>query len=188
MILAQVLALSGEMGIGFLLVLVFLLEWFYPVFFEIGLHGATPGKRVIGIVVVEDSGLPVSLGASVTRNILRFADFLPFFYGFGVLSILLTSDFKRLGDLAAGTLVVYQDKQGKIRALPAAEPLPPELALSMDIQLATIALAERSPRLTPERLDELALLAERAAWKRPVLDVRQRVFGLAQWLMGNRPG
>ena len=186
LILAQVLAFSGAFGMGIFLVFVFLLEWFYPVAFEMSLGGATPGKRAMGITVVEDNGLPVSLGSSVTRNLLRFADFLPVMYGFGVLSMLLNADFKRLGDLAAGTQVVYQDKQRKARALPDAAPIAPDRPLSIDVQQATIALAERSMRLTPERVDELILLAEQAAWKRPVLDARGRVFGLAQWLMGKR--
>ena len=186
LIMAQVLAFSGAFGMGIFLVFVFLLEWFYPVVFEMSLGGATPGKRAMGITVVEDNGLPVSLGSSVTRNLLRFADFLPVMYGFGVLSMLLTADFKRLGDLAAGTQVVYQDKQRKARALPDAAPVAPDKRLSIDVQQAAIALAERSMRLTPERVDELILLAQQAAWKRPVLDARRRVFGLAQWLMGKR--
>ena len=190
MVLATVLSAGGKFGTGVLLILLFLIEWFYPVLFELRFGGATPGKRAMGIAVVEDSGLPVSAGASVTRNLLRVADFLPMFYGFGVMSILLTRDFKRLGDLAAGTLVVYREKSAaSLRAVPDAAPVAPERMPNSEVQNALIALAARSPRLTVERFDELVELAEQAVegprgrrWPDP----RRRVFALANWLLGKR--
>jgi uncharacterized RDD family membrane protein YckC len=189
-ILAQFMALAGNFGMGLMMIAVFLMEWFYPVFFELSLAGATPGKRVMGIAVVEDSGLPVSWGASITRNLLRFVDFLPLMYGFGILSILMTADFKRLGDLAAGTQVVYREKRVASRKLPDAPPHAIARPLAMETQLALISLAERSPRLTQERLDELMELAARvdgrAAAGAVAGSLRMRVFGMAQWLMGRR--
>ena len=74
------------LGVAFWLIVIFLAEWFYPVVFELSPSGATPGKRVFGLKVVMDSGLPVTVAASVTRNLLRFADFLPFGYGFAIIS------------------------------------------------------------------------------------------------------
>ena len=65
----------GKMGFGILLVAYFCLEWFYPVIFELTRAAATPGKRVMGLRVVMDSGLPVTPAASLTRNLLRAADF-----------------------------------------------------------------------------------------------------------------
>ena len=94
-------------GEGLALVLLFLLEWLYPVAFELSAGAATPGKRMLGLTVVMDSGLPITPAASLTRNLLRAADFLPSLYAFGLLSMLFRHDFKRLGDLAAGTLVVH---------------------------------------------------------------------------------
>jgi uncharacterized RDD family membrane protein YckC len=64
----------GGMGMGLLLVSYFLLEWFYPVLFELTRSGATPGKRAFGLQVVMDSGLPVTPAAALTRNLLRAAD------------------------------------------------------------------------------------------------------------------
>jgi uncharacterized RDD family membrane protein YckC len=193
MILAQVLALAGGMGFGVLLIGVFLLEWFYPVVFELSLAGATPGKRVMGIAVVMDNGLPVNAGASVTRNLLRFVDFLPVAYGFGLLSMLLSADFKRLGDFAAGTQVVYRDKLSASRQLPEASPVAATRPLAADAQLAMIGLAQRSAWLTRERLDELVELAAcvdaghtPSAGAVSVQALRERVFGIAQWLMGRR--
>jgi len=190
MILGPLTAMVGNFGTGLFLILLFLIEWFYPVVFELSLAGATPGKRIMGIAVVEDNGLPVSVGASITRNLLRFVDFLPVMYGFGILSMLLTADFKRLGDLAAGTQVVYREKKTVTRKLPDAAPLALERPLAVETQLALIGLAERSPRLTEERLDELLVLAVRASGRQDApaaqAGMRQRVFGMAQWLMGKR--
>ena len=91
-----------------MLILFFALEWLYPVAFELSRWGATPGKRVMGLKVVMDSGLPITPAASFTRNLLRVADFLPMLYGFALASMLIRKDFKRLGDIAAATLVVYR--------------------------------------------------------------------------------
>src|SRR3990167_7832112 len=63
-----VLAALGRMGTGVFLILYFALEWFYPVVFELGLAGATPGKRSLGLRVVMDTGLPVTPAASLLRS------------------------------------------------------------------------------------------------------------------------
>jgi len=104
--LAVGLATLGRFGTGVLLIAFFGLEWFYPVLFEVYGQGATPGKRMLGLRVVHDDGVPVGWSGAMIRNLLRAVDFLPFFYGCGLVSMLLTRDFKRLGDLAARTVVV----------------------------------------------------------------------------------
>ena len=62
------------------------------------------------LVMYKDNGLPVTPAASLTRNLLRAADFLPFCYGFAIVSMLLRRDFKRLGDIAAATIVVHEPR------------------------------------------------------------------------------
>jgi uncharacterized RDD family membrane protein YckC len=183
------LAAMGGIGSALLLISLFLLEWFYPVVFELRMRGATPGKRALGLKVVMDSGLPVTPAASITRNLLRFADFLPFGYGFGLTSMLLRGDFKRLGDLAAGTLVVYEPTRVRTPKLPAAAPRPPARALTTAEQAALIALAQRAPRLTEERVEELAGMADAAlgtAHLAPEAPRAPRLFAVAQWLYGHR--
>src|SRR5688572_4193634 len=86
---ALVAAAMGGLGIALMLILFFALEWLYPVMFELSRWGATPGKRVLGLKVVMDSGLPVTPAASFTRNLLRVADFLPLLYGFALASMLI---------------------------------------------------------------------------------------------------
>src|SRR5262245_26472573 len=100
----------GGLGVAFGLILYFLLDWFYPVVFELGRSGATPGKRTMGLKVIMDNGLPITPAASMTRNLLRVADFLPFGYAAAIVSMLVRADGKRLGDLAAATLVVHQPR------------------------------------------------------------------------------
>jgi len=183
-----VVAFTGGVGFGFWIVLAFALEWFYALPFELSRWGATPGKRVMGIKVVMDSGLPVTPAAAITRNLLRVADFLPLLYGFGIFSMLLRRDFKRLGDIVAGTLVVYQPQRAVQPALTDVEPLAPAIRLSPRDQAAVIGLAARASRLTPERLDELAALAASVSGDadRSGPDVTRRVLGVAQWLRGKR--
>jgi uncharacterized RDD family membrane protein YckC len=166
----------GGMGQGLLLIILFLTYWLYAVPFELGRHGATPGKRAMRLKVVMDNGLPITPAASLIRNLLRVVDFMPFGYGFAIASMLLRKDGKRIGDIAAATLE-------------SVTPLPPARPLSARDQTALIALAARAPTLTIERLDELAGLARsvQGSEPRPATEVTRRVLGVSQWLLGRRP-
>ena len=143
-------------GTGLILITAFLIEWFYPVAFEVWWQGASPGKRAFGLAVLNDNGTPVTFGASLTRNLLRAVDFLPFLYAFGLVSMLLNRDFKRLGDLAAGTVVVYRDRPGVRAPIPAARPVRPAFILNLAEKRAILDFAERFATLSQERADEVA--------------------------------
>lgn len=106
--LSTPLGLFGVAGVGLLLLLYFLVTWFYPVVFEVWFNGMTPGKKNQGIYVCHDDGTPINLQSSMIRNLLRTADFLPLFFIGGVLSIMFNRKAQRLGDVVAGTMVVYQ--------------------------------------------------------------------------------
>ncbi len=185
---AIVTVMFGGLGVAIYLILLFGLEWLYPVVFELSRWGATPGKRALGLVVVMDNGLPITPAASLTRNLLRVADFLPFLYGFAVVCLLLRKDSKRLGDLAAATLVIHQTKEVRKLVLPDVPPIAPVLAVAPPEQAAVIAFAARAPRLTGERLDELAALAASISGDagRSGPEVTARVLGVAQWFLGKR--
>ena len=187
-IAAGVLQPMAGIGISVYLIGAFLLEWFYPVAFELSRWGATPGKRIFKLKVVMDSGLPITPAASITRNLLRVADFLPFMYGFAAVSMLIRSDFKRLGDIAAATLVVYQPQASPKVTLENVAPVTPACPLTPRDQAAIIGFAARAPRLTVERLDELAALAAPVIGdaSRAGPEVTRRVLGVAQWLLGRR--
>jgi len=92
-------------------ILLFATFWVYYVAFETCWSGATPGKRYMGLRVIMDGGHPVDFRAALTRNLLRVADVLPGIpalpsYALGFVVLLCNPHYKRLGDLAAGTLVV----------------------------------------------------------------------------------
>jgi uncharacterized RDD family membrane protein YckC len=182
-------AFMGGLGAGFWLIFYFVLEWFYPVIFELGQTGATPGKKIVGLKVVMDNGLPVTPAASFARNLFRVADFLPLAFGFAIVSMLLRSDCKRLGDIVAATIVVHQPRKPPKVRLHEVAAVAPAMALTRRDQAALVALAARAPTLTVERLDELAALAAPVAGAEAGVGgphVTRRVLGVAQWLLGRR--
>lgn len=185
---AVTVSIMGGLGVAFWLILFFALEWFYPVAFELSPSGATPGKRIFGLKVVMDNALPVTPAAALTRNVLRVADFLPFSYGFAIVSMLVRRDCKRLGDIAAATIVVHEPRAASRIALDGVAPIAPARPLAPHDQAAVIALAARASTLTAERLDELAGLAASVSGDagRVGPDVTRRVLGVAQWLLGRR--
>lgn len=91
---------------GLLVLLTFTLAWSYFVLLEWLWQGQTVGKRLYGLRVIRDDGAPAGFVAVLVRNVIRIVDFLPLFYGLGLLMIIFTSRSQRLGDLAAGTYVV----------------------------------------------------------------------------------
>jgi hypothetical protein len=159
-------------------------EWLFPAWCEVYWSGQTPGKKALGIAVLNDDGTPVRWPAALARNLLRAVDFLPFFYGFGLATMLVNRDFKRLGDLAANTLVVYRDAAPRGSAVPAAVPLAPPFPLTVAEQRAVLEFAERSTGLTPERAEELAELAQPLVGGG--LDAAGRLVRMANFLVGRR--
>jgi uncharacterized RDD family membrane protein YckC len=180
----------GSLRFAVVLISLFAIEWLYPIVFELAMRGATPGKRALGLQVVMDSGLPVTPAASITRNLLRAADFLPAAYALGAVSTLLRRDFKRLGDLAAGTIVVHASSVSLHADLPQAPPLAPSRPLSLREQAAVVSWAGRATSLTTERLEELAQLARPVTQGRavPAGGETALLLGVAQWLIGRRGG
>jgi uncharacterized RDD family membrane protein YckC len=182
---SMVLAALGGLGTGLLLLLLFLMEWFYPVLFEVLRDGQTPGKRAMGIAVRKANGTPVDWPSALVRNLLRTVDFLPLLYGVGLVAMLLNRRLQRLGDLAADTLVVHQRAAQSPGTLPAGRPVPPNVALGSAEVHALVAFAERISELRPERAAELAAqalpLGETGRPPSP-----ERLVGMAHWLLGNR--
>ena len=96
------------LAIGLLVLVQFVIISFYHLFFEFMWNGQTPGKRRVGIRVVQANGMPMTASAILIRNLVRLFDFLPLGYGVGLLVLFSTKHTQRLGDLAARTIVVYE--------------------------------------------------------------------------------
>ena len=126
--------MSSQQAVAIVLVVVFLLYVAYFAAFEIAWQGRTPGKRIVKLRVVKENGYPLSPLDVLLRNLVRLVDFFPSFYGLGVLVMLLNKRARRLGDLAAGTLVVRLRDEVKLNQLLAAVPVAVQEALPLDVQ------------------------------------------------------
>ena len=183
-----IIVLPGKFTLGLYLIFMFLTEWFYYVLFEVYRDGQTPGKSALGLQVLHDDGTPVNWSSSMIRNLLRFVDFMPLFYGFALISMLLNIDFKRLGDLVAGTVVIYREEPKDQPILPDVIPVAPRYPLHPQEQQALLSFAERSNQLTRERGEELASLTG------PLLTTNETagnsalpdILGIASWVSGKR--
>jgi len=139
-------------GLGILLLAQFIIFWGYYVIFDLIWQGQSPGKRLVGLRVIEINGYPVTLFASVVRNLVRLIDFLPSFYGVGVIVMFLNSRARRLGDLAAGTVVVKERRDLALaRVVATASPAPAGVAADTENR-PTLAISDlpNLHRLTPD--------------------------------------
>lgn len=98
------------------IVVLFALWWGYFILFEFFSAGQTPGKILLGLRIFQDNGQTITFLSSLVRNLLRLIDLLPLFYLVGILSIFFHPKHKRVGDLAAGTLVVYDRSRRRKKA------------------------------------------------------------------------
>ncbi|PTM58806.1 RDD family protein [Desmospora activa] len=149
-------------GIGFVLA-VFIPQLYY-ILMETFFHGQTLGKKVLGIRVVTDRGTAPGFFAIFLRNVLRVVDSLPLLYVVGISAVFINSHAKRLGDLAAGTIVVRQEEESRlprVRPLYTREKKPffqgEKLSRIPDSRWLQVAeFLSRRDELFPERRIELA--------------------------------
>jgi uncharacterized RDD family membrane protein YckC len=106
--IANRINLLGKWALAGFIVLNFLLIWGYYTLFEAFWHGQTPGKHIMKLRVIKDSGRQITLFEAMARNLLRVVDYLPALYLVGVITMLCTKRHQRLGDLGAGTIVVHE--------------------------------------------------------------------------------
>lgn len=128
-------------AIGFYIIIQFLIITFYHLFFEFIWNGQTPGKRILNIRVMQANGMPMTTTGGLIRNLVRLFDFFPIGYGIGLIVLFATKNTQRLGDLAAGTIVVrersklnvyslYEDYRFIYRFIHPHQPLPPEITIA----------------------------------------------------------
>jgi uncharacterized RDD family membrane protein YckC len=162
----------ATLGALLLITLMFLLVWGYYLLFEAFWHGQTPGKSALRIRVIKTSGHPIGFTESAIRNLLRAVDWLPSFYALGVITMFINRQSRRLGDLAAGTVVVKVPRRTRPQSvLPQPLPLPRSVAargtLDPDEALWNLrALSSADLTLIERFLERVAALP---------LDARRRV-------------
>jgi uncharacterized RDD family membrane protein YckC len=174
---------------GLLTFLGFLLLWGYYIFFELAWNGRTPGKRAVGLRTIRQDGTPITLSDAIIRNLVRIVDFLPWAYGVGVISMFIDSKSRRLGDLAAGTIVVRDQEEVTLESLKhaskpqqlrapgnaeaAAREFPIHLLSESDIRMAESFLSRRLELNNPK---ELAYKISKNLMKKMELDSTHTVF------------
>jgi uncharacterized RDD family membrane protein YckC len=175
-------------GIGLWLIVAFLVEWGYYVAFEMLMGGQSLGKRLLALRVVKVSGHPIGFYDSVLRNLLRAADIIPFTYATGALSMLATRRFQRLGDLAAGTVVIQERKPWFGRQEPqidlsSAQPSHRQVVLSNRERRMLAEFLRRRGRLHPDRQEQIAEILAAVYQKRFNLPAEQSATTLLEKLV-----
>ena len=130
----------------------FTIYYGYFATFEVVWNGQTPGKRIIGLRVMHVSGRPINGFEAILRNVLRIVDQMPGIYAIGIVSVFLTERSQRLGDLAAGTVVVHEAKVAR-ESHEFAAPQPRQGPVT----------AHGAARLTPEEIAVIELFFRRQA-------------------------
>jgi uncharacterized RDD family membrane protein YckC len=108
-----------------LLLVIFLVQFGYFLLFELFTGGQTPGKQLFNLRVIKENGYPLAPIDSIIRNLVRIIDFFPVAYGVGVIVMFFNDRARRLGDYAAGTLVVKLRDEVRLSDLQAAKPVSP---------------------------------------------------------------
>ena len=170
------------------MLLYFLLEWFYPVVFELSRSGATPGKSVVGIKVVMDDGLADHAGRVVHAQSLARRGLSAVPVRAAIVSMLLRHGLQasrrpRGRDPRRASTAAAAETEARRRCAGRSRRAAGRARSSRDV-----ALAARAPTLTGERLDELAALAAAVSGDggKAGPNVTRRVLGVAQWAMGKR--
>jgi uncharacterized RDD family membrane protein YckC len=152
------------------LVVWFLIDWGYMMLFELWWSGQTPGKRLMGIRVIAESGVRVTFYQTALRNLARPVDRLPLLYLVGGAVAILSSKHQRVGDLLAGTLVVRERRMKIPSSLPTPEAL--DVALLSDVEFVA-----RVSRISQE--EEQLLLSAALRREEMSLEARLKFFQIA---------
>ncbi|MDO4551101.1 MAG: stage II sporulation protein M [Planctomycetia bacterium] len=163
----------GDLGFSFILAFYFILSWGYWIICEGCFNGKTPGKHILGLRVISVNGAPITLTHSLIRNLMRAVDCQPMIlYQMGFWSMFVTGTSQRLGDLAAGTIVIQQKREippksllnSSLRTRQLLQMLPSDLRLTDSLRKTLTFYMIRRKDLTPARCQVLAFpLAQRVA-------------------------
>ncbi len=179
--LAINIAVMGPYILALILIAYFLLSWFYGTVMETYYNGRTIGKWACGIRAIDVTGKPMNGRSAFLRNLLRVADFAPMAAlttfnealpalmwiptgMVALLSMVVTRRMQRLGDLAAGTMVIVDERHWSLPVAKIEDPRVPALAsfipgdyrISRSMARTLAIYAERRQYLTPQRRREIA--------------------------------
>lgn len=174
-------SVSFEVTIFAAIVVNFLLQWFYGIFFELFRNGQTPGKAMFQLRAISADGRPLNAMQAVIRNLMRVADSAPLLsmemfssdsppsyviptFLCGFICMIITSRFQRLGDLAAGTIVVVNERRWVPPKIVLEDPrvpslatyIPPSFRLTSSLARALAMYMDKRSRMHPVRRGELA--------------------------------
>ena len=148
---------SGELALLIEVILGFVVLAGYFLISEAAWNGQTLGKRSARLRVVGDHGEPLTVAQAAIRNLVRIVDFLPLFYGIGMLTLFINGRGKRLGDFAAGTLVVRDRERISLYDLASTEgdasPAPAPVASIWSAPSAPMATTATATPSEPAALD-----------------------------------
>ena len=174
---------AAGIGLGLTFVLYFALVWFYGAYFETFWNGQTPGKHFCRLRVLSDNGRPITAPQAILRNLLRWVEVLPFvpiapfsadaeteisiyvpIFAVGLVATLVSNRYQRLGDIAAGTIVVLDERTFRLTLLKSddaavrhiASQFPSDFRTTPRLSTALAAYVERRPRMSPARREEVA--------------------------------
>ncbi len=156
-------------AIAVAVILIFIALWGYFAIFEAAWNGQTPGKRATGIRVVRDDGTPIAFIDAMIRNLVRIVDFLPGYYTIGIIALFISPQNKRLGDYAAGTIVI-KERTAPIPEMPQPDGQTSNEDLSPGNPQLIAMLRNVAGRLTPQELQ----MAQRYLERRSELDPQAR--------------
>lgn len=178
---------TGAIVIGAVALIIlafFLIGWSYFILFEVRSGGQTPGKRLMNLRVLRDKGQPVRFFDSAIRNILRAVDWLPGMYMVGIVSILANRSNQRIGDIAAGTMVVRE----------ARAPAPGQVTGPAAVESEHAALVAEYLQRCESMSSEGRLATARALVKLLGMDeegdeavLTERLRGVVSYRLDNRP-
>lgn len=136
---------AGIWAFAIIILLIFSIQFGYFALFEALWNGQTPGKRWTHLRVIKDSGRPISVYDAILRNLLRIVDALPTLYATGLITMLISRENKRVGDYAAGTVVVHEKPLQAVSSIwnvPAAQAQTVPLSSSAQITAEELQLIE----------------------------------------------
>gem|GEM_PF-1446567 len=177
------LVIGFDIAVGLIYIIGFFIYWGYDLFFELRKVPATLGKRIMKLRVVQLSGTPPTFSSSFIRTLIFQINIFTFGLP-AMISILLTRYSQRLGDLAAGTVVVHSMGELEHQSIPInVPPLRPRISLTRAEQVAFVEFGRRYDKLSPSRQDEV--VACFAPLKGAANDARSYALGITSFLSKN---